>query len=603
MRRLRFWAALALVALGCNEVLGLDAGKPRTEETGGTAGAGDASGSGESGSGGSSTNGGSSSTNGGDGAFGGESGASAGGASGGDRGGNGGSAGAGGDPGPGGAGAGGAPSCSSSQICRFHGYDFCIDGTCADITSPECGVILGDDWIHEDLEAKPYVIGAVSRWGGTSNLQDEPFYWNLMLAMREFGAFGRIPIEGEDRRPVLLLCHRPSEADLAPVEAALDHMVRIGVSSVLMLLESRPELEALVHRTLIERGEDLFFLDVGGGTGWVFNRLLNLPDGGRLWHMRGDSQSLAYPFAPLVERVEELVNPGASTGAAAEPTRLAIVNGTTDQFNAEIVASLSDFYQAILTINGMMLNDQRERVLILSETATEGGQGLYDLIAEFGAHIVIDFSSFGPGLEPFVDMAFADRGLPPPFYVVPFVHRHAGSLVAQLGASPARTRVVGMRAASADDPTLHRAYIDRIRSIAPEVYRNAPEWHARQYDNVYDATYYLIYGAVAGGRGGTEKSFGFRRLISGPQREIGPGGIASVLARLSSSAGATLSLSGPSGDFGFHVPTGGRIAFSNAWCIEEVPVDGTDFFFYDYAFDVLRYDHTSGDLIGTLPCF
>jgi hypothetical protein len=64
-----------------------------------------------------------------------------------------------------------------------------------------------------------------------------------------------------------------------------------------------------------------------------------------------------------------------------------------------------------------------------------------------------------------------------------------------------------------------------------------------------------------------------------------------------------LSLSGPSGDFGFHALTGGRLAFANAWCIDQDQVNGQGNLRLDYALDVRRYDHALGDFTGTFTCF
>jgi hypothetical protein len=436
--------------------------------------------------------------------------------------------------------------------------------------------------------------------------------------MQEFSAFGRSEIEGEERRPVLLLCHGPVPAPtpamggLVPLEAALDHLTGLGVSSVLMLLESRLEVELLVRRSLLDPGyHDLFFLDVGGGTGWVFfldTGLLNLDDSGRLWHMRGDTQSLALPFGPLVRRIEELVNPGASTGNAAEPTRLAMVYGTEDEFDRELFGWLADDISTPLSINTTSFVEellQYNRILIIDKDhEDEERRSMEEQVANFGAHIVLFFTG-NEALVPKLERAYADAGARPPFYVFGSEFTRRPSLLGHVDIEsllPARTRMIGLNFASADDPTLYQAYRLRISAIAPGLYENVNEWRVKPFATVYDATYYLVYAAVAGGPGGLAKAAGFRRLISGPRHEIGPGGIESVVARLSR-ADTTVSLSGPSGDFPFHAPTGGRIAFSNAWCIDEGPIDNDFLNNLEYVFDVLRYDNALRDFTGTITCF
>jgi hypothetical protein len=461
-----------------------------------------------------------------------------------------------------------------------------VNGTCATITTPDCARILGDEWLNDDPEAEPYIFGALTRIG---ELEDDPYYWNLKLAMQEFSAHGRISIEGEERRPVLLVCHgSPDVTDREPLWRGLDQLIDgLGVSSILMLLASRPALEDLVRRTWFDRQDDVFFLDLHGATRALKGYYPESPDWDRglLWHMQGDTDALAFPYVPLVERIEELVNPGASTGSAAEPTRLVVVTAFANEFDGEIAAVLSDFeYESPLRLNGMPVQAQLEQVRAVPYDTSDVGAR----IAEFEPHIVLDFGQ----RMMLAEEAFRDLGIPPPFYVLqPGTFRIPGSFDDAFVDYPSlRSRLVSLHHPFIGDPSLYQQYLDRLD--ASDAQDTPLLGEVEEAVTVYDAVYFLIYSAVAGGRGGTGKAAGFERLVVGPQRHIGPEGMASVLTRLANEAD-TLSLDGPAGNFGFDVPTGGRIAFANVWCIDSNN---------QFVTDALRYDHARLGFTGTLSC-
>ncbi|HEX6277311.1 MAG TPA: hypothetical protein VFZ53_29920 [Polyangiaceae bacterium] len=593
MKLRRPWL-LVFVALGCNEVLGLKPGKPQNEETGGTAGSGASAGSamgGNATSGTSGTSGRSGATNAGESGASGEAGSPASGGTAAARGGGGGAA------GESGAGSGGDDDGGCSTVeCRAEGFDFCIEGKCADVTSPECDTIIGDEWIENDPGAEPHLFGALTRFEPTDP-EAYRFYANLKLAMQEFSAHGRIPIEGREGRPVLLLCRAPTASnDLRPLREGLNHLIQgLDVSSVLMFVYSRAELQTLVESQLVVLGEDAFFLDYAGAT----SALLRLPDDadddifdpdlasnmfGRLWHMLGDTTLVLESFPPLVERIEEHVNPGAAAGGASRPTRLAFVTGTADGFDNEIALSLSDA-SSRLRINGAFLREQPDRVRSLGGfDATAAAAEL----ADFGADIVLDFSG-SAALEPLVDAAYRARSARPPFYVFPPGRYRWPILLDQIEDDASlRTRILGVNHASAVDLTLYEAYMQRLRRIGPSTV------DLESMENVYDAVYFAIYAAVAGTHGGTGQAKGFRRLLAGPRRDMGPDAIQSVVDRLVLSSDATLTLHGPGGTPDFHVRSGGRMLYGNVWCIDEN---------VGYVADALRYDSTSDGFPGILPCF
>jgi hypothetical protein len=574
--------------MACNEVLGLDAGKPENGGGGGSAGAAAANGgfamapnTGGTDSGGEGGMTGGTGARAGNGSSGNTQGGS-------DVGGNGGQGG--GDSGPGGSGAdagnagsGGDGSCSSTTDCRERGFEWpylCSRGTCVDVTSNECTTVLGAEWVDTSPEDEPYLVGAYARFD-VADRDTFDFYWALKLAMQEFTDYGPIPIDGAKRRPVMILCNSPLGSDMTAMFRGLAHLIdRLEISAILML-PPRLEMQAAAQYAFVSNQKDVFLLDFGGAN---FD-MLRLDDGGRLWHMLGDTYLMALPFVPLVERVEEHVNPGASSGGAQRPTKLALV---ADPANDGYHRDVSQNLRAILRINGAPVDGAAPDTFLdvpIAAVATIPAQ-----VAEFEPDIVVDYLGAAAALQADIDSAMRAKGKAPPFYVLPADRLGSAELVNAVRAdSTLRTRIVGINYGSATDSTLYRDYLERVDAFVPA------EVDLRFIENVYDSVYFLLYAAVAGGSGGTQLQEGMRRLVAGtPRRDVGPGdAIQSVLDRLAN-PDARLSLYGASGEPDFHLPTGARIQYGSVWCIDEN---------LDWAPDEMRYDPVTEALVGTLSCF
>jgi hypothetical protein len=209
-------------------------------------------------------------------------------------------------------------------------------------------------------------------------------------------------------------------------------------------------------------------------------------------------------------------------------------------------------------------------------------------MAAFEPDIVVDFGSTSL-LESLIDTAARSRGASPPFYVLPPSRARTSDLRERVVADESlRTRVVGLNYAAAEDTTLYDALVERLQTVSPDGF------DASGIENTYDAIYFLLYAAIAGGAGGTKMAAGMQRLLAGPRRDIGPEKIASVVERLTANPDNILSFYGTLGKPDFHRPSGGRFAYANAWCLNED---------LSYAMDVLRYDPLTQQLSGTFPCF
>jgi hypothetical protein len=575
MRKFYGLFAVSLLAFACNEVLGLTPGVRRDDQGGGGSVSAGSSGEGGSalgpGSGGTATGGAAATGGGARPPSGGTAGENTTGG-GGDAGRAGSGAGTGGGSG-GGAGSGGGNSCESTADCIEQGLPWpshlCLSGACVDIVTEECDTVVGAEWLLTHPEAQPIVFGSI-----TQRLDyDDPSLFSLRLAMREFTNHGPVPIDGA-RRPVLLLCQTPHlDSNFEPIERSLDHLIdNVGVSGMLMLATRQNLLGAVLYAQ--NKGADVFFLDFAGGNSEL---TFTYDQTGHVWHMLGDTNHVAAPFAPLVTLVEEHVNPGASTGQGARLTRLVLLPPDYDDaFESEIAVRL----ESSIHTNNRKSSEYPDTYRMIPV------RGRFDLIpgevAAFEPDIVIDFA----GRESEIDAAMLARGASPPFYILP--PSRVGSLLLQnqVQADPSlRTRIVGVNHAGPVDTALYDAYLARFTAASTDV-------DGRGSANVYDAVYFLVYAAVAGGTGGANMSAGMQRLLSptGPQGNIGPTTIGSVLELLGSVE--RMSLYGALGPpyFDFY---GGRDTRASVWCMNEN---------LEYVTDVLRsesYDH----LTGTFPCF
>jgi hypothetical protein len=586
-----------LLSMGCNEVLGLDPGTPDAtagsagEATGGALGAG-----GEVGMGG--TNGGT--TSGGAGATSGRTGGSSGpeaGRAGDDSGGRdtGGSDTGGSDTGgtvTGGrdvggmsaGGSGGMPhgSCTTTTDCKDQGFDFphiCRRGTCIDITTDRCNVLVGAGAIQPEPE--PYIIGVFMADG----LESESIgrlrsYWALRLGVEEFIDQGGIVIGGERRMPLMLICTLVNSPNpVADMHGIMDHLtVTVGLPGVIMV--SQPALLGnMVRYVLQDQRRDVLFIHALGAN----SDLENLADDGLLWHMLGAHRDLAPIYVPLVERIEEHVNPEASR---TRSTRLVMIQPSIGGFSgAELAQPLADS----LRINKASVADQLD--VNYFQVLPYGDRELVAAtIAALEPDIVVDLDV--AWFYPLIDAKALERGSRLPFYVVPPYNAGNLALLAAMTDSSLRTRVVGVNAAAAEDPTMYNGYLTRARLLAPDVVS------VEALENFYDPTYFLLYAAAAAGPAGELSGRmlrdGMLRLLAGEPHEIGPAEIPTILDILTRDSQSSISFHATMGAPDFDLDTGMRVVPGSVWCVTEGP---------NFHYDALRHNRQSGALYGTFPCF
>jgi hypothetical protein len=185
------------------------------------------------------------------------------------------------------------------------------------------------------------------------------------------------------------------------------------------------------------------------------------------------------------------------------------------------------------------------------------------------------------------------NGQPPPFYVLSPYQNEPRTIALLLSADRSlRTRLVGLNAAGATDPTVFNLYRDRFRAEYPQ---------ATNYEGTeryYDSAYWLLYAAVAGGAeppiDGLDLAFGMTRFLAGSRFDVGPSQIADASRYLRREADGSIALHGTLGPPEFDVTHGTRRGTGSVWCFDQT---------LTIRYDVLRFDEATQGLSGSFPCF
>jgi hypothetical protein len=558
---------------------------------GGTSGAADA---GEDGSGGTTLQGGS----GGLGDSGGESGA-----------------GASGDAGK--AGSAGAGGCSTNRECVVAGGSEPYrcrpsDRTCVSLKSPDCPLVYPDEDFPdvESLYSNPNALYV----GGFATIdpvrQDQSsVIWAQRLAIEELNASdGGLPTSDGERRPlVMIVCNNDTSGDPETIDRAMQHLTEeVQVPGVVATLKPADLLRAFE-----EYGHDkTFFLDPVSAN----NTVVNYDDQDLIWTMLGPPSDYRQGYRELLELSEAYLRTTRVTDPE-QKIKVALVS-TTDAFNAE----LKSFVEPVLTFNGV--SAEANGAALYMSVEVDIGRSLTQQNAQITA-LTNDIIAFRPDIvvstagEPFTreggvlqQLEFAwDNGTggERPFYLLspynagntsPVMSLIESQMVIAVGGqaidATAYERFVGLSAAGAEDPTLKRGFVERLRESFGE---NA----ITDTEHYYDSVYYLAYAMFASGKAlptGPQIASGMRRLLGGDPFAVGPEQIEDVFEVLAEED-ATIELIGALGPPDFNARTGVRIGTTSVFCFSKTSTTSVAL-----RSDVLRYDLELGEFRGDdFPCF
>ena len=525
------------------------------------------------------------------------------GASGGDGGGGSSGAGASGAGGGGSAGVGGgAPvECTTNAQCMdaHAGAWACRSGSCVELVSDECPFVIGEQNLR--TSENPIIFGAYTLIG-TNAPRDTPMTANYELAINEFTAGatgGGLASANGRRKMVAVACNG---GDPSTYEASLTHLIdTVGVPAIIAPLS--PAALITMFEGPANAGSGVFFMSPVDAD----SSLTTLLDDGLVWNILGSAANVAPAFVPLLSRAEVLVKAQQSLSTI----RVALISDETDTMR-DISGVITNPATGI-TFNGLSITANGpdfQGYTIPSDPTAEGATLTYNevltnLIA-FQPHVIISVTggafvnSVMSPLEDSWDTGDQDR----PFYLLsPY---HAGfdalrSLVISLDDLPPAerldTRIMGVNFESAEDLTLAEAYHLRFRQAY------SGQGYLENFENFYDAVWYLMYSFAAAGEVGIYNGQDVRRGLGRIVRLDVPeafhyavggvaetsGDVAEVLSAIATRDDNGIQLIGTMGPPDFDLSTGARKTQGSAYCLTATGA---------FVFDVLRYNPTGPALEG-----
>ena len=496
------------------------------------------------------------------------------------------------------AGAGGAggstaapQGCTSTEQCvadnRNEPYICPEPGAeCLSLKTPECPLTFGD---YDDDNA--LFVGAFLNLPASAPLSQMSVL-NVKLAIKEFESAGGLP-GGPLRtmRPLVMVACR-NEPDL--LGTAADHLINeVGVPAILAHLPSA-ELKELFVDYALPTGTFVI------NPGFADNSLTSLSSDGLFWHVIGDIRDVAPAYGPLLQRVETYVR-----GDSTEDLRVGML--VADRYAEQ---NIMDEIVPVLEFNGKSVSDNGSNFFSATVTPmaddpdadySEVNTALLDFVPNIV--IVLTREEFVYSILPVIEQSwpYGTDAPPRPFYIVPTAL--SGNLdlldfvsTTSYGATSGDkiSRIVGVAPASAEDMSLYEQFLVRFRTAYPSFENPAG------FENFYDAVYLLANAMYAAGSvpeiTGADIARGMQRVVAGElDIDIGPSHISDGFSVLAT--GGAIRLNGTMGPSDFDPGVGARRGSGSVYCYLR---EGTT---VTIAYDVLRYDQDSGELVGELPCF
>ncbi|HXX66986.1 MAG TPA: hypothetical protein VEK07_07390 [Polyangiaceae bacterium] len=551
-----------------------------------------------------------------------------------------------------------AQACTKNSDCLEAGMDPChsnvacnVDnGQCLQLTTPECGFVIGDYCGTEDQPSPTYppiFLGAFAVFPTMTPLSD-PSYLNYELAVDEFqGYTPGLPVGpamNGNRTPVVVAC----DVQATSLVPAMQHLIGdLGVPAIVAPIEPLSQL-ATIFATYCLPGNNPF----DGGAGYGGTLMINpfgadstltnqttFPTDGLLYHMLGQPTDVVPAYAAFLPLVENYVRthiqdlPDGGTLGPTAPMKIATVWAPN-----QLLTDLGNGVTGILTWNGGQStaadagpppapdagacpcqSDSNYCALQLNDSTLNGAtastidyMSVASCLLDYGPQVIISFAS-----EEFIYVLDEIESQPNmrPFYLLSPYNDQDLLLASIVQESPPLAvdrdqRLAGIDFASALDPTVLDAYQTRLINLP-----GGTGTMALGQENYYDAMYFAIYALATVGRKvvtGPELITGFPNLIgqspplpASQVQDVGPGTqMGTIFSDIDN--GETISLVGTLGPPNFNPVTGSRISQGDVYCLSYADGGGVS-----YDVDVLRLANVDGGpapdgggaLTGTFPCY
>ena len=457
----------------------------------------------------------------------------------------------------------------------------CVDRRCVPLTTSECPVVLPltetGDLYRQNLLADPNTLIL----GGFAQIDPQSLNGlalrNYDLALTQlFEAQEGLPgAGGMPRRVIMVACNSLFEGQ-AQLDASMVHLAdTLKVPGIVPAFPAEDLQRAFQTKGL---ENDIFFMSALDAD----SSLTTLQDSGLVWFTLPGSENLSRAYRPLFERTLEFLD------VTAEPVRVALVVADDVRFLADMAGTVQR--EIVFNQKSAFDNLAEGNLLALSVPSftpgmtpdvTEQIQSLLD----FKPHVIIAAADrlFVDDMVSLIEFGWDDdaRAQPPPFYLFsPLLFGRSTDTIASL--SGLRQRVVGVNAPTAEDRTLFGAYQFAFDAAYPET-ANPPQPNRHNFENYYDAAYYLIYAAAAANQrgltSGQDLRVGMNDLLSG-SREFGVG-TRDMSEAFQQLLVGSIKLNGILGPPNWD-RNGARADVGSVWCVQAGGVLATDVLRYDY---------------------
>ncbi|MFZ5891012.1 MAG: hypothetical protein ACOY0T_08175 [Myxococcota bacterium] len=380
------------------------------------------------------------------------------------------------------------------------------------------------------------------------------------LAFDEFMILQGLPPANARRPLVMVLCD--SGSGPAVIDAAVKHLTRdVRVPAILAALPSAD----LQRNFESDYGADTFYLSPQK----VSEELATSDSQGMVWNLLGRSRDLKGIYAALVRQFEAYVRT-LQQDLAGTPLRVAAVTQLADADGNE----LSQAVLGALTFNPENLTFEENRQQGNALLIDIANQQIIDELVAFKPHLVISFAK-----EPFTAIngiahQLEQRLVSRPHYLLsPWNSGDEADLREiflrnkQAGRTNSQQRFFGIDGPSALDAGSRDAkneYTSRLLSLHSADKTN--------FENFYDAFYYLVYAMFAGGSPitGPGTAAGMTRLYQGSDVfYVGRNDMSTIFTTLQDGRNR-IYLKGALGDPTFD-STGGRVDTGSVYCFDNLP--------------------------------
>jgi hypothetical protein len=470
----------------------------------------------------------------------------------------------GGSAGEGAAGEGAAQCKTNAECLETSGEDrpsACVNGSCVPLITEECPLLLPQidrQWLAnlKSTDPEPLIFGAFAHVP-TDALVSIPSQ-NYDLSLNDLTQIvGGLPAAGGKSRKVLALVCRNVYDDPAGLDRAVDHLVTdLSVPAIIA------GLETLDFERAFARSADrhVFFMNPYGAEA---NADVN--GDGLIWSMLPAAKDLAPTYEPLLSQtIDHLRGTGALE--ADEKARVALVYDEDYRAPFELAHAVMDVIEfngksALDNTKDGYFKSYSIQSQALSSQTLDYTAVIDDLI-DFAPHVVISLATKEFPSDFMFLLEYAGK---PTYLLGPWNYHDDNVTYLTSVIGDLRPRIIGTNYAAATDPTVYDAYVAHYAATFPG--QAGTEGYENHYDAGYYLLYAAIAAGARATLTGPDLTTGMRRLLGGSSAfAVGPTDLPDASRQLRTPSNS-ITLNGAMGPPDFDAATGVRHDSSTVWCV------------------------------------